>query len=86
MIQKSYGDDCSKVARDLRVLERRHNTTRKMLRESSDEFDRRSREFDRRSREFDRRSREFDQRMAMLQEVVFGHAKQTVPPAHTAEL
>ena len=72
MVQKSYGNDIGKLARDIRALERRHNTTRQMLRESSEEFD--------------RRGREFDQRMVMLQEVVFGHAKQTVPPAHTEEL
>ena len=34
---------------------------REWLRESAQEFDRRSREFDRRSQEFDRRSQEFDQ-------------------------
>lgn len=72
MKTKSYGKDCSKLARDLRVLERKHDTTRKIIREGA--------------KEARVRGRELDQRLEMLYEIVFGHAKQRVPPAHTPEL
>ena len=71
MKSKSYGEDCSKLARDLRVLERKHDTTRKIIREAAEESK--------------RRGLEIDQRMWMLQEIVFGHTKKRVPPAHTPE-
>lgn len=72
MQNKSYGKDIKRVANDLRALRRDQDIHRG--------------EFLRFKYAKEKSDLEWNQKMNMLRDIVYGHAKQRVPPAHTPEL